>query len=242
MRYLAREEVVTMPHRVHLFGSRLSPFVEKVARALALKKIAYALVEPRGPLEFARWNPQARKIPVLEVDGERFYDSTFILRQLDQLVASPPLLAGNPAAAAAQRQLEDWADEALYWYGMALRWTEKNGPATAAQIFAKLPVHIRVLASLFGPRQIRATTVAQGLGRLPPEVLLRELAGHLDDLVLILGNQPFFHADQISVADLAIYGQFHMLRSGPTPDAAALLGARPALLEHMRRVEAATGG
>jgi glutathione S-transferase len=242
MRYPAPLEVVAVSHRVCLFGSRLSPFVEKVARALALKRIAYALVEPRSPLEFARWNPQTRKIPVLEVDGERFYDSTFILRQLDQLVASPPLLAADAATAAAQRQLEDWSDEALYWYGMALRWTEKNGPATAAQIFAQLPVHIRVLALLFGPRQIRATTIAQGLGRLSPEVLVRELAGHLDDLVLILGHKPFFYADQVSVADLAIYGQFHMLRSGPTPEAAALVSARPALLDHLRRVEAVTGG
>ncbi len=231
-----------MSHRVRLFGSRLSPFVEKVARGLALKKIDYELVDPRSPLEFARWNPQTRKIPVLEVDGERFYDSTFILRQLDQLVASPPLLAKAPSVAAAQRHLEDWSDEALYWYGMALRWSAKNAPATTAQIFANLPVHLRLLASLLGPRQIRATTIAQGLGRLPAEVLLRELAGHLDDLVLILGDQPFFYADEISVADLAIYGQFHMLRSGATPDAEALLRARPKLLEHMQRVEAATGG
>jgi glutathione S-transferase len=99
-----------------------------------------------------------------------------------------------------------------------------------------------VPAALFGPRQIRGTTVAQGLGRLPPDVLLTELAGHLDNLVLILGDHPFFYADQISVADLAIYGQLHMLRCGPTPDAEALLHARPALLSHMQRVAAATGG
>ena len=230
-----------MSHRVRLFGSRVSPFVEKVARALALKQMAFELVEPRSPLDFARWNPQARKIPVLEVDGERFYDSTFILRQLDLLVPSPPLRASAATTAAAQHLLEDWSDEALYWYGMALRWTAKNAPATTAQIFASLPVPMRRLASLVAPRQIRATTLAQGLGRLPPEVVLRELAGHLDSLVLILGAKPFFYAEQISVADLAVYGQFHMLRSGPTPDADALFRARPALLEHMRRVEAATG-
>src|SRR5438105_4871687 len=118
MGYRTRVEV-TVSHRVRLFGSRLSPFVEKVARALALKRIAYELVEPRSPLEFARWNPQTRKIPVLEVerqpgsdsslirlssptrrltvlevDRERLYDSTFILRNLDLMVASPPLLSG----------------------------------------------------------------------------------------------------------------------------------------------------
>jgi glutathione S-transferase len=227
---------------VRLFGSRLSPFVEKVARALAVKRIAFGLVEPRNPLEFARWNPQTRKIPVLEVDGVRLYDSTFILRQLDVRLPSPPLLARDPAIAAAQRLLEDWSDEALYWYGMALRWTARNAPATAAQIFARLRTPIRLLATLVGPRQIRGTTAAQGLGRLPPDLLLTELAGHLDNLAVILGTCPFFYGDQLSVADLAIYGQFHMLRCGPTPDAEALLRERPGLLDHMRRVAAATGG
>jgi hypothetical protein len=32
-----------------LFGSRLSPFVEKVVRALHLKGVAFTLVEPRSP-------------------------------------------------------------------------------------------------------------------------------------------------------------------------------------------------
>ncbi len=231
-----------MPSRVLLFGNRLSPFVEKVARGLLLKKMDFQLVEPRTPLDFARWNPQARKIPVVEIDGARVYDSTFILRRLDEIVPQPPFVSRDRAAAASQRHLEDWSDESLYWYGMALRWTAKNAPATASQIFGALPAWLRPLAQLFGPRQIRGTTIAQGLGRLPEGVLLRELAMHLDDLVTILGATPFFCADQPSVADLAIYGQFHMLRSGPTPDAAALIRERPALVEHTRRLEAATGG
>jgi len=231
-----------MARRFILFGSRLSPFVEKVARGLMMKKVAFELVEPQSPLEFARWNPQTKKIPVLEVDGDRLYDSTFILRRLDVLVPAPPLTAADPAVAAAQRHLEDWSDEALYWYGMALRWTAKNGPATAEQIFSRLPVYLRFIAALVGPRQIRRTTMAQGLGRLPDDVLVRELGRHLDDLVLLLGAKPFFYADRPSVADLAIYGQLHMLRSGPTPEAEALLHARPALLDHMARVESETAG
>ena len=64
-----------------LFGSRVSPFVEKVVRALQLKGIRYGLVAPKSPADFGRWNPQTRKMPVLEIDGERTYDSTFILRR-----------------------------------------------------------------------------------------------------------------------------------------------------------------
>jgi glutathione S-transferase len=222
-----------------VFGSRLSPFVEKVVRALAIKGIGVTLVEPRSPSDFAKWNPVTRKMPVLELGGERTYDSTLILRRLDALVPDPALLATEPQSAAAQRLLEDWADESLYWYGMALRWCERNRRATAAQILGGLPAPVRVMAGLLLPRQIHRTTIAQGLGRLPHDTLVAELARHLDDLATLLGGRPFFHADRVSVADLAMYGQFRMLASGPTPEAGELVAARPALVAHMRRVEAA---
>jgi glutathione S-transferase len=225
---------------VRLFGSRLSPFVEKVARALLLKKIDFALVEPKSPRDFARWNPQTGKMPVLEVRGDRVYDSTFILRKLDEAWPRPPLVASHAPIAASQRQLEDWSDESLYWYGMALRWSAKNAPAAAAQIFGALPALVRPLARSLGGRRIRASTRAQGLGRLPEDVLLRELAHHLDDLVTILGEEPFFFAGRPSIADLAIYGQLRVLRSGPTPDAARLIDEHPPLVQHMERVERET--
>lgn len=230
------------PETATMFGSRLSPFVEKVWRALALKKVGCELVEPKGPADFGKWNPQTRKMPALRLGGERLYDSTFILRRLDELFPEPRLSDANPEIAAAQELLEDWSDESLYWYGMALRWSKTNARATMEQIFASLPAPVRAIAKLVAGRQIAAATRAQGLGRLPEDVALRELARQLDHLVLVLGGRPFFHAERPSVADLALYGQFRMLRSGPTPAAAALLDERPALLAHMRRVEAETGG
>ena len=94
-----------MSSKALVFGSRLSPFVEKVVRALALKGIDFELVPPRGPRDFSRWNPQTKKMPVLEIDGERTYDSTFIIRRLEELVPDPPLTAGDGATAAAQRPM-----------------------------------------------------------------------------------------------------------------------------------------
>jgi glutathione S-transferase len=152
-----------------LFGSRLSPFVEKVVRALQLKRIPYTLVEPRSPLDFRRWNPRAGKMPVLELDGQREYDSTFILRRLDAVVPAPGLYAADPSTAARQRFLEDWSDEALYWYGMALRWCDANAADTAAQVAATLPVPALAhpLLRLVLRRQIGGQAWAQGLVRLP---------------------------------------------------------------------------
>ena len=227
---------------VKMFGTRLSPFVEKVSRALELKGVAFDLVPPAGPRDFAKWNPQTGKMPVLEINGQRLYDSTFIVRRLDELYPEPPLLARDPAVAAQQRLLEDWSDESLYWYVMALRWTEDHREATTNQILETLPAYIAAVARLFLPRQIRSTTVAQGLGRLPQEETLHELGERLDDLVTILDGKPFFYSDSVSVADLAIFGQLNTARSGPTPDAEELIRARPAISDLMKRVEAVTQG
>jgi glutathione S-transferase len=226
--------------RIVLFGSPLSPFVEKVRRALTHKKVEYELVEPRSPGDFKRWNPQTRKMPVLEVDGERIIDSTLICDRLDEFFPEPPLLSKQPATRASQRLLEDWCDESLYWYLMALRWTEKNAPATAAQITSGLPALMRPIARRMLTRQIGGMARAQGMGRLPVEAVVGELGERLDDLLALLGERPFFFADEPSRADLALYGMLQMGLSGPTPEVNQLVGERPGLAPYLERVREAT--
>ena len=223
-----------------LFGARLSPFVEKVARAMDLKGLRFELVPPRSPTDFKKWNPTTAKMPVLEIDGERHFDSTRILRKLDALVPEPALFSGDAATAARQRFLEDWADESLYWYVMGLRWNPVNAAATAAQVAATLPAFIRPIARVLLPRQIGGQAAAQGLQRLPLAMLLEELEHRLDELVLWLNDDSFFFAGQVSAADLALFGQFSTLVSGPTPQGEALFRARPPLVQWYERVNAAT--
>lgn len=227
---------------LRLFGSRLSPFVEKVARALALKGLAFGLVEPRSRADFRRWNPQVRKMPVLEVDGERVWDSTRILARLDELRPEPPLYDADPEVAARQRFVEDWSDEALYWYVMGLRWSAANASASARQVADTLPVPAALRATIrpLLHRSIRAQAHAQGLQRLPLPVLVEQLGRRFDELAVWLGDRPFLFADRPSGADLAVFGQVATMRSGPTPQGAALVDARPAIAAWLGRVDAAT--
>lgn len=227
-----------------VYGSRLSPFVEKVVRGLQRKRIPFELVEPTGPGDLRRWNPQTRKMPVVEMGGERWIDSTFILRRLDERVPEPPLLARDPTAAAAQRLLEDWADEALYWYTMGVRWSPSHADATADQILrnAPGPGFLKPVLRAVVKYQFAGLPRAQGLGRLSNEVLVEEYGLRLDDLLRILGDRPFFYADEPSIADLAVYGQLAMATSEVTPELGDLVQRRPALREYLKRVEQATGG
>ena len=100
----------------------------------------------------------------------------------------------------------------------------------------------RIVFNRFVTKLLRDRPRAQGLGLLPYDVLVRETALRLDDLVTRLGDGPFFHPEGPSAADLAIYGQLSTSRSEATPDLAALVAERPALREFMVSVEARTGG
>jgi glutathione S-transferase len=72
------------------------------------------------------------------------------------------------------------------------------------------------------------------------DLLTAELASHFDELRVWLGERPYFFADEPSAADLAIFGQLHLLQTGPTPEAAELIAARRGLVEYCARVDAAT--
>jgi glutathione S-transferase len=228
--------------KVTVFGSRLSPFVEKVVRGLQLKGLGFELVEPKAPGDLRRWNPQTGKMPVVDFDGEKIFDSTFILRRLDALVPKPPLLADDPVAAANQRQLEDWADESLYWYVMAFSWTPKNAGTTANRNLSMVPALLRPLIAPIMRRQMSGMVKAQGMGRLPEETLGREFGARLDDLLRMLGDKPYFYDERPSVADLAVFGQLHGASSGLVPETSRALHERPRLVDYLKRVAQATGG
>ncbi len=225
-----------------LYGNRLSPFVEKVYRGLMLKQIPFQQHEPHGPFDLRRNNPTTGKMPALDLNGQRLFDSTFILRALDEFKPEPSLLSANSQIAAQQQLLEDWADESLYWYGMVLRW---NIPANAARTISllckELPPILRPLLKLTAPRFVASQTRAQGMGRLPLNVLLRELDGHLTNLVRLLGDAPFFFGvSQPSIADLAIFGQLGFLHSSVTPEGIVAVEKHPQLLEFCQRLDAMT--
>jgi glutathione S-transferase len=227
---------------ITVYGTRLSPFVEKVVRGIQIKKLSYELIEPKTPLDLRRWNPQTRKMPLAEIRGERVPDSTLILRRLDEAWPEPPLVAEDPVAAAAQRQLEDWSDESLYWYTMALRWNPRHVDATLEQILSAVPGVARPLVKPLARLQFGGIPWQQGLGRWPEELLLDEYGRRLDDLDVMRGGREFYFADRPSVADLAVYGQLRTARNEVTPELEALIAQRPGLVDYMKRVEQATGG
>ncbi|HEX5067167.1 MAG TPA: glutathione S-transferase family protein [Myxococcota bacterium] len=228
---------------ITLYGPAQIPYTEKVRRALLYKGLAFELVEPTSPEDYKRWSPKTGELPVLDLNGEHVPDSTEILLRLDQAYPEPPLLSPDPTVAAQQRQLEEWADESFLWYFMKYRRQSMGEDAPAAPPLAgesAAPPTAQKGSS--GLRRFAAWLRAGGTWERPHTARLRELALRLDDLANFLGTRPFYYAERLSMADLAVYSMLATLRRDAIPGAALLLAARPTLVALLERVERVTGG
>ena len=225
---------------IETIGPKVSPFVVKVLAAADYKGISYTHAEHVSIRELKNLNPATGKVPVVRFGRETVYDSTLILRRFDQVQPTPPLLSEDAAIAAQQRMLEDWSDESFYWYMQALRWCPENEHRTIEQNSPFVPAPVRPFAKPLLRRLVGRQPKAQGLGRLPYDMLISEFGVRLDDLTLLLGKQAFFYSDRPSVADFAIYGVFGTGLTWATPDFAEEVSRRPALTDWHKRVEETT--
>ena len=226
---------------IEVLGPTVSPFVVKVLAAADYKRLSYTHREHVSIRELGRLNPVTGKVPLVVLDGEVVFDSTLILRRFDQVQPTPALLSEDTTIAAQQRMLEDWSDESFYWYNQALRWSPENEHRTIAQNSRFVPAPVRLFARPILRRLVGGQPKAQGLGRLPYDVLIAELGARFDDLVRLLGKEDFFYSDRPSVADFAIYGVFSTgLGEDVTPDFSEQVSQRSALVDWHERVKEAT--
>jgi glutathione S-transferase len=216
-----------------------NPFSEKVARALALKKVEFDRVIVSGSDEIARYSPEKRTLPVLQIGDEWRAESGVILDWIDERYPEPPLLSSDSKVAEAQRSLAEWSDSsfAFYWN----RWLASQEPLDEAA--ATPAADGRFLERM---RSSLGRSLSRGARPSRKDALelqvIDGIARRLDDLEKLLGERDFFHADQPSMADLAVFGMMLLIEHGPIPGSADMLAARPTLVAYVRRLEAATGG
>lgn len=223
-----------------LYGPAQAPFTEKVRRALLYKGVDFEFVQPESEEDYKRFSPRTGTLPVLDLDGEHVPDSTAILYRLDEAFPEPPLLSRDPTVASQQRQLVEWADQSFLWHYMRYRRSAPDAvalPTTATRRQARPPDEDAGLL-----RRLLAWLRTGGTWERPHTSLLRDLGLRLDDLVRFLGSRPYFYAQELSMADLGVYGMLYVMRNDSIPGSAALLAERLPLVEFMQRVEAATRG
>ena len=206
---------------VTVYGPRSNPFVVKVMRALALKKLEGRLVEPTSPEDYRRWNPETGLLPVATIEGRRVIDSHRILDALDERWPHPGLVSPDPKVAGSQRRLEHWASQTFYFYWERWLWQRvrevEGGTEGARGVLARFGI-------LRGGSDGSSARYAA------------EYAQRLADLANFLGTRPFFYADEVSRADLAIAAFLESEAVGSVPEAAAAFEAQPSLVEWLARV------
>jgi glutathione S-transferase len=216
-----------------------SPFCLKVHRALRAAGLRYTRQLSDRPDAWRRYSVTGQ-VPVLLVDGEPVADSTRILARIESL-GGRSLLPWDPRARAEALLWEELADAGLNGFLVAARWADqRNWPATRAAYFAAMPAPVRAIVPRILRRKILNTLVARDVWRRGAEDCWRRFEILLDALEARAPDTGFWSCDAIGVADVALFGQLHGLRTALTPWQRECVEARPRLLAWLDRVDLAT--
>jgi glutathione S-transferase len=171
---------------VIIYGIPGSPYVRMPLLTCEEKGAPYRLVpmapaDSKSPEHLAR-HPFGR-VPAMEHDGFRLYEADAIIRYIDQVFPGPSLTPADPKAQARMNQVMGVVD----WYVM---------PSLSAGIGFN-----RLIAPHFGfPVNEDAVQAAMPLARTCLEAL--------ED---ILGGQPYFAGEALSLADIMAVAHLEMV-------------------------------
>jgi glutathione S-transferase len=221
-----------------------SPFCLKVHRALGLSGLAYTSRRAAAPGDFRSLNA-LEQVPVLIVDDVVVTDSTRILARIDELAVRsgrPSLVPSDPRARAEAWLWEDYADRALNGYLVAARWADpRNWPLVREAYFQGAPWLVKKLVVPMLRRKVMAALVARDVLRAGERALWDDFRRVLDCLEARAPLDGFWvGSEQPTVADVAMFGQLHGLRTPLTAAQARELTLRPALTDWLDRVDEAT--
>jgi glutathione S-transferase len=221
-----------------------SPFCVKVRRALRAAGLVFEARQASNPSAFKRHNPLGQ-VPILLVDAaERpVFDSTKIL----QFIATelphegPSLLPKGERELAEAWLWEDYADRALNGFLVAARWEcNDNWERTRAAYFKGAPWFVQSLIAPLIRKNVRKALVARDVTAQRGASLWSEFERVLDHLEGRAPGEGFWVSDQVTVADVSIFGQLHSLRNDLTPAQRSTLEARSVLRAYLDRVDTAT--
>jgi len=169
-----------------------SPFGRTVLAALEEKGARYRLAPlapsaAKSPEHLAR-HPFGR-IPVLEHDGFSLYETQAILRYLDRVLPQPALTPDDHRRAARMDQVMNIND----WY-----------------LFQGV-CNVIAFQRIVGPRLLGLTSDEAAIQAAMPRA--RTVVA---ELARLLGEQPYFAGDAVSLADLMVAPQIDFL--APTPE------------------------
>jgi glutathione S-transferase len=187
-----------------------SPFGRSVLIALEEKGARYTLAPVKAgdhkQEPYISLQPFGR-IPAFEHDGFKLYETQAILRYLDRALPNPALTPSDPKLAARMDQVLNICD----WY-----------------LFQGVNDVIG-FQRVVGPRVMGMTPDEAAIAAAMPKAHIV-----FNELSRLLGDQPYFAGDKISLADLHIVPQFDFLSQ--TPEWTSLTASNPNLVAWLSRL------
>lgn len=207
----------------------ISPFCGKVRRILEAKGLPYQVINYNGLLatKAARLTPVG-KLPVLDIDGQRFADSRLIAQELERRFPQPALMPRSPAERAQMEVLQDWADESLYFYELHFRVRHEPAWSKMVALFSVgRPAWEKAVLALVMRQRLKQGLRAQGLGRAAPEQVEARFWMLMSQLDALLAERQWLVGEHKTLADIAVGAQ--LLEVARTTDVAAQWAQRPHL-------------
>lgn len=217
---------------ISLYDWGPSPFCMKVRSVLEIKGLAYRRLPALSHLLEIRRRGHIGKVPALEVDGAFHVDSTDIVHFLERRFPEHPVLPASPRDQALCHVMEEYADEALYFFGLYYHWHEPQGRAKAKQFFAKTLFGRVVFPIYLGrvERQLRG----HGISRKSPEQVRADLDRNLAAIEALLSDREYLLGSGPYLCDIAVASQLRYLTLAAT--LRDLLQAYPACRALLDRV------
>ncbi|XP_077989759.1 failed axon connections homolog [Glandiceps talaboti] len=179
------------------YAPSLSPFPLKLETYLRFANIPY--VSAHG-LEMSPKN----KTPWIQLNGEIFSDSGFIIEMLNERFNVDLSKHLSPSERATARAFEKMVEENFVWTLAHYRWLGKN-----PNVLSLLP-QIPILTSLvfrYARRSTRQLMYGHGMGRHSEDEIYSIAEKDIRALSVILGDKKFMFGNEPCQEDCAIFGQ-----------------------------------
>jgi len=219
-----------------------SPFCEKVYRAFAYKGVAID-ISNTPPQNVAKVSPQTKKLPVVDVAGQRIGDSSEALAWLETNHPEPRLIPEDPRDAALVHMLEDYADEGIYPIAVYYRWmVDENFAPFRDKTFGSIPAPLRGAVVRMVRGKVRKQLDGQGVGRQTPATIDDRLREHVAAIGARVADGGWLVGDHLTTADLSVFCMLAPIAQGNVARAGAIVRASEPVMAWLRRVDAATRG
>ena len=224
---------------IKLYQIEVSPYCDKIRRVLNYKKQAYEIDEISA---FSiKKVASIGKVPALLHDEILIQDSTQIFYHLEERFPEPELIPKDPKLRALCHFFEDWADESLYYYDLAIHFSLRENEARINDIAEHEKGWRKIFFQKMGPTFARKQVNAQGVGLKPREMLLEDIERHITCVSDYLGDgSDWLVGDNITLADIAVFVQMYAIRVAK--QAAVMIEKFPNIISWMERVDQTTSG